>query len=112
MSTCVDPLPNRRGQTAASLAEKVMTNTTPANHWKTDKLWHPLYPFDPHYLRLDPQRHISMHYLDEGPRDARAVVMLHGNPTWSFYYRNLILALRGDFRCIVPDHIGCGLSDK
>jgi len=38
--------------------------------------------------------------------------MLHGNPTWSFYYRNLVLALRGQRRCIVPDHIGCGLSDK
>ena len=38
--------------------------------------------------------------------------MLHGNPTWSFYYRNLVLALRGRYRCIVPDHIGCGLSDK
>ena len=40
-----------------------------------------------------------MHYLDEGPRDAdHAVLMLHGNPTWSFYYRNLSLALRGQFR--------------
>ncbi len=38
--------------------------------------------------------------------------MLHGNPTWSFYYRNLIDALKENFRCIVPDHIGCGLSDK
>jgi haloalkane dehalogenase len=38
--------------------------------------------------------------------------MLHGNPTWSFYYRNLVLALRASHRCIVPDHIGCGLSDK
>ena len=38
--------------------------------------------------------------------------MLHGNPTWSFYYRNLVLALRERFRCIVPDHIGCGLSEK
>jgi len=38
--------------------------------------------------------------------------MLHGNPTWSFYYRNLVLALRDRFRCIVPDHLGCGLSDK
>lgn len=38
--------------------------------------------------------------------------MLHGNPTWSFYYRNLVLALRDRYRCIVPDHIGCGLSDK
>jgi cis-3-alkyl-4-acyloxetan-2-one decarboxylase len=40
------------------------------------------------------------------------VVMVHGNPSWSFYYRNLVLALRDRYRCIVPDHIGCGLSDK
>ncbi len=53
-----------------------------------------------------------MHYLDEGPREAPPVLMLHGNPTWSFYYRNLVIALRGQYRCIVPDHIGCGLSDK
>lgn len=52
-----------------------------------------------------------MHYLDEGK--GPVVLMLHGNPTWSFYYRNLVkeLAAAG-FRCIVPDHIGCGLSDK
>jgi pimeloyl-ACP methyl ester carboxylesterase len=68
-----------------------------------------LYPFASHYLELDGQR---LHYLDEGPRDAPPVLMLHGNPTWSFYYRNLVLALRGQFRCIVPDHLGCGLSDK
>jgi haloalkane dehalogenase len=55
---------------------------------------------------------LRLHYLDEGPRDAPPVLMLHGNPTWSFYYRNLVEALRGRFRCIVPDHIGCGLSDK
>jgi haloalkane dehalogenase len=53
-----------------------------------------------------------MHYLDEGPRDAPVLLMLHGNPTWSFYYRNLVLRLRDRYRCIVPDHIGCGLSDK
>ncbi len=53
-----------------------------------------------------------MHYLDEGPRDAPTVLMLHGNPTWSFYYRNLVKAISGKFRCIVPDHIGCGLSEK
>jgi len=53
-----------------------------------------------------------LHYLDEGPRDAPPVLMLHGNPTWSFYYRNLVMALRDRFRCIVPDHLGCGLSDK
>jgi haloalkane dehalogenase len=53
-----------------------------------------------------------MHYLDEGPRHAPVVLMVHGNPTWSFYYRNLVIALRDRYRCIVPDHIGCGLSDK
>jgi len=68
-----------------------------------------LYPFSSHFLELRGQR---LHYLDEGPRDAPAVLMLHGNPTWSFYYRNLVKALRGQFRCIVPDHLGCGLSDK
>ena len=51
-----------------------------------------------------------MHVMEQG--EGRPVVMLHGNPTWSFYYRNLVLALRDQFRCIVPDHIGCGLSDK
>lgn len=68
-----------------------------------------LYPFESHWLDLDGGR---LHYLDEGPRDAPVVLMVHGNPTWSFYYRNLVKALRGRYRCIVPDHMGCGLSDK
>jgi haloalkane dehalogenase len=51
-------------------------------------------------------------YLDEGPRDGEVVVMLHGNPSWSFYWRRMVLALRDRYRCIVPDHIGMGLSDK
>lgn len=51
-----------------------------------------------------------MHYVDEG--EGSPVVMVHGNPTWSFYYRNLIKELRDDHRVIVPDHIGCGKSDK
>ncbi len=51
-----------------------------------------------------------LHYLDEGAGDP--VVMLHGNPTWSFYYRDLVLALRREHRVVAPDHIGCGLSDK
>jgi haloalkane dehalogenase len=68
-----------------------------------------LYPFSSHFLET---RGLRLHYLDEGPRDGPPVLMLHGNPTWSFYYRNLVLALRGQYRCIVPDHIGCGLSDK
>jgi haloalkane dehalogenase len=64
-------------------------------------------PFPAHFLDLNGLRY---HYLDEG-RGA-PVVMLHGNPTWSFYYRDLVRALRDDYRTIVPDHIGCGLSDK
>ena len=51
-----------------------------------------------------------MHYLDEGR--GSPLVMVHGNPTWSFYFRNLVLGLRDAHRCIVPDHLGCGLSDK
>ncbi len=65
------------------------------------------YPFTGKTLDLDG---LSYHYLDEGAGDP--VVMVHGNPSWSFYYRNLVLALRGSYRCIVPDHIGCGFSDK
>ncbi|HLF31288.1 MAG TPA: alpha/beta fold hydrolase [Xanthomonadales bacterium] len=68
-----------------------------------------LYPFTSHWLDLRGSR---LHYLDEGPREAPPVLMLHGNPTWSFYYRKLVLALRGRHRCIVPDHLGCGLSRK
>ena len=68
-----------------------------------------LYPFESHWLALDGGR---LHYLDEGPRSAPVLVMLHGNPTWSFYYRDLIIALRDRYRIIAPDHMGCGLSDK
>ncbi|NNJ12493.1 alpha/beta fold hydrolase [Chloroflexales bacterium ZM16-3] len=66
-----------------------------------------LYPFNT--ARLDvPGGAIS--YVDEGV--GPPVVMVHGNPTWSLYYRHLIAALRGSHRVIVPDHMGCGLSDK
>lgn len=53
-----------------------------------------------------------MSYLDEGPHSDEAVLMLHGNPTWSFYYRELVHALAPTRRCLVPDHIGMGLSEK
>ena len=68
-----------------------------------------LYPFASNWLDLDGLRY---HYLDEGPRDGPVALMLHGNPTWSFYYRHLIPPLSRTHRVIVPDHIGCGLSDK
>jgi len=53
-----------------------------------------------------------MSYVDEGPRIDEAVLMLHGNPTWSFYYRDLIRRLSPGQRCVVPDHVGMGLSEK
>lgn len=68
-----------------------------------------LYPFEGRFIDVGGHR---MHVIDEGPRDAPVVLMVHGNPTWSFYYRDLVKALSHDHRCIVPDHIGCGLSDK
>jgi pimeloyl-ACP methyl ester carboxylesterase len=67
------------------------------------------YPFEPHFVEVDGG---TMHYVDEGPRDGEVLLFLHGNPTWSFLWRNLIRALSQRYRCIAPDHIGCGLSDK
>jgi len=66
-----------------------------------------LYPFSSHFLDI---KGLKYHYLDEGIGDP--VVMLHGNPTWSFYFRNIVFALSPEYRIIVPDHMGCGLSDK
>lgn len=72
--------------------------------------WAAEYPFASHFF--SPGESAWLHYLDEGPRDAPVIVMLHGNPTWSFYFRKLVLSLRDRFRCIVPDHMGMGLSDR
>ena len=71
------------------------------------------YPFNSHFFtqNYNEGSQCNQHYIDEG--SGPTVVLLHGNPTWSFYYRNLIIHLRSlGFRCIVPDHMGCGLSDK
>ena len=70
----------------------------------------PDYPFTPRRFEVRPG--IAMSFLDEGPRDGEVVLMLHGNPSWSFYWRHLVLGLRDRYRCIVPDHVGMGLSDK
>lgn len=55
---------------------------------------------------------LKMHYLEGGKDNDETLVMIHGNPSWSFYYRNLFNALIDKYYCIVPDHIGMGLSDK
>jgi cis-3-alkyl-4-acyloxetan-2-one decarboxylase len=70
----------------------------------------PDYPFSPHRIEVRPGIHLS--YLDEGPRDGEVIVMLHGNPSWSYYWRHLVSGLRDRYRCIVPDHVGMGLSDR
>ena len=75
----------------------------------------PGYPSDPKRFEVRPG--ISMSYLDQGPRDGEVVVMLHGNPSWSYYWRTLVAGLSDPasgqrYRCIVPDHVGMGLSDK
>ena len=70
----------------------------------------PGYPANPRRFEVRPG--IAMSYLDEGPRDGEIVVMLHGNPSWSYYWRTLVAGLSDRYRCIVPDHVGMGLSDK
>lgn len=68
---------------------------------------HPEYPFKSNFITIGGNR---LHYIDEG--QGEVVVMVHGNPTWSFYYRNLISLLKGNHRVIALDNMGCGLSDK
>lgn len=69
--------------------------------------WHALYPFESHEMILDGRRY---HYLDEG--SGPVLLMVHGNPTWSFYWRDLIHAFKDRYRVIAVDHIGCGMSEK
>ena len=67
------------------------------------------YPFDPHYADVDGLR---MHYVDEGPRDAHPILMLHGEPSWSYLYRHMIpICAAAGHRVIAPDLIGFGKSD-
>lgn len=70
----------------------------------------PEYPFTPYTLPTAGGARLS--YVDEGPRTESVVLMLHGNPTWSYFYRDLIKALSPSMRCVVPDHVGMGLSEK
>lgn len=65
------------------------------------------YPFESHFVLLDGLRY---HYIDEG--EGETLLMVHGNPTWSFAWRNLIKDLSNDYRVLAVDHMGCGFSDK
>jgi len=79
----------------------VKPNTSPS--WLDESL----YPFSHHYLQTSAGR---MHYIDEG--SGEILLFVHGTPTWSFLYRDLIKELSNNYRCIAIDHIGFGLSDK
>ena len=70
----------------------------------------PGYPFKPHYLEADSQR---IHYVDEGPPSAAPVLMLHGEPSWSYLYRKMIpVFVSAGLRAVAPDLVGFGRSDK
>ena len=71
----------------------------------------PDYPFEPHYAET--RDGLRVHYVDEGPRDAAPVLLLHGEPSWSFLYRKVIPVLTAaGHRCVAPDLVGFGRSDK
>ncbi len=67
------------------------------------------FPYRPHFRTF---RGASGAYLDEGPKDAPVLLCVHGNPTWSFFYRAIVAEFSDRFRVVVPDHIGMGLSEK
>lgn len=79
--------------------------------------WRKLYPFASNFLELSGSDRVRLHYVDEAVKaepgqSSASALFVHGNPTWSFYWRNLMLGLRDRLRCVAVDHVGCGLSDK
>ena len=71
----------------------------------------PGFSFAPHYVDIDDS--LRVHYLDEGPKDANVVLLMHGEPSWCFLYRTMIPVLvDAGLRCIAPDLVGFGRSDK
>ncbi len=79
---------------------------TPEHHFENLKD----YPFKANYLQID--ENLRMHYLDEGEKENPIALLLHGEPSWSYLYRNMIPILSKQFRVIAPDLIGFGKSDK
>lgn len=79
----------------------------PTSTWPLSAAARELFPFETKYLDIEG---LHYHYVDEGQGDP--LLMVHGNPTWSFLFRNFIKGLAGPHRCVAVDHMGCGLSDK
>lgn len=92
-----------------SIAEHELTPTQremDARDWSFGGTW----PYEPRWLFTDGVR---LHYVDEGPRDGEPVVMLHGNPTWAYLYRNFLEGLtEAGYRAVAHDELGFGRSDK
>jgi len=81
--------------------------TEPKNAWRAE------YPFESHFLEM--QSGVRMHYVDEQLANSpslNTILCVHGNPTWSFYYRSIVSEFRDQCRIVAVDHVGCGLSDK
>ena len=77
----------------------------------SDAVWRREYPFKSHYMNVG--NDVRLHYVDEGPRDSQQTLLaVHGNPTWSFYYRSIVSKFRDTHRVVAVDHVGCGGSDK
>lgn len=75
----------------------------------------PEFPYEPHYLMVPDSEGggLRIHYVDEGPKEAEPVLMMHGEPSWSFLYRKMIpIFLEAGYRAVAPDLVGFGRSDK
>jgi haloalkane dehalogenase len=83
--------------------KKSTQSPAPSTQWANE------YPFESRYVSVGPHR---QHYIDQGDASNETLLMVHGNPTWSFYWRNLVSDLSSQYRTIAIDHLGCGLSDK
>ena len=93
---------------ATSKAEEVRAGVFRTPDERFENL--PSFDFQPHYKEVLGYR---VHYLDEGPRDASPILLMHGEPTWCYLYRKMIPELTAaGHRCIVPDLVGFGRSDK
>jgi haloalkane dehalogenase len=95
---------------SGEMAMKVLRTPEAAFEGVTD------YPFSPHYLDVTDAlsgANLRVHYIDEGPRDAPVVLMMHGEPSWSYLYRKMVApVVAAGFRVVAPDLIGFGKSDK
>ncbi len=70
----------------------------------------PNFPYEPHFIEVDG---IRIHYLDEGPKQVEVILLMHGEPSWSFLYRHMIpILVKAGFRILAPDLVGFGRSDK